>query len=153
VLFVEENSVTELLFSAQAVGEIRAHHTEYGSVEMAFPNRKPEPITQIPRELTDGLSIAPQEVLQVSQAYFVIYSSEYDFISRYFWPANGGAEDPVTGSIHAGLASLWAERLGKKSLVAYWASTGGGLVGCKVMGDKVIVSGKAVQYLEGFIEV
>ena len=182
VLFAEESSAADLLFSAQSVGDIYVCLREDGSIEMAFPNRKPEPITQIPRELTDGLSIVPQEVLQSSQAYFVLYasaedvhnvqvnldeisklaprdvvvtspSSEYDFISRYFWPANGGAEDPVTGSIHAGLAPLWAERLGKKSLVAYQASKRGGVLKCKVTGDQVIVSGKAVQYLEGYIDV
>jgi len=38
-------------------------------------------------------------------------SNEYDFISRYFWPANGGNEDPVTGSIHTGLAPYWAQKL------------------------------------------
>ncbi len=44
---------------------------------------------------------------------------EYDFISRYFWPANGGEENPVTGSIHTGLAPYWAGKPGKPSLYAY----------------------------------
>ncbi|QTG98169.1 PhzF family phenazine biosynthesis protein, partial [Vibrio furnissii] len=51
--------------------------------------------------------LAPYDVVATAQ------SSDYDFISRYFWPANGGDEDPVTGSIHAGLAPFWGERLGK----------------------------------------
>lgn len=77
----------------------------------------------------------------------------YDFISRYFWPANGGDEDPVTGSIHTGLAPLWAERLGKSDLVAYQASKRGGVLNCLVAGDRVIISGNAVQYLSGTIVI
>lgn len=80
-------------------------------------------------------------------------SKDYDFISRYFWPANGGDEDPVTGSIHTGLAPLWAERLGKSDLVAYQASKRGGVLNCLVAGDRVIISGNAVQYLRGTITV
>lgn len=78
-------------------------------------------------------------------------SKHYDFISRYFWPANGGDEDPVTGSIHTGLAPFWAERLGKNELVAYQASNRSGVLDCVVSGDRVLVSGHAVQYLKGSI--
>lgn len=80
-------------------------------------------------------------------------SKEYDFISRYFWPANGGDEDPVTGSIHTGLAPFWAERLGKNDLVAYQASNRGGVLNCVVSGNRVLISGSAVQYLKGVIAV
>ncbi|NRD74454.1 PhzF family phenazine biosynthesis protein [Shewanella sp. VB17] len=78
-------------------------------------------------------------------------SQKYDFVSRYFWPANGGGEDPVTGSIHAGLAPYWSQILSKNTLTAYQASKRGGLLLCRIEGDKVFVSGKAVQYLEGVI--
>lgn len=77
----------------------------------------------------------------------------YDFVSRYFWPANGGDEDPVTGSIHTGLAPFWSERLGKTDLVAYQASRRGGILECRVSGDRVLISGNAVQYLSGVIKV
>lgn len=77
----------------------------------------------------------------------------YDFISRYFWPANGGDEDPVTGSIHTGLAPFWAERLGKDELVAYQASQRGGVLNCRVAGNRVFISGHAVPYLKGTITV
>ena len=80
-------------------------------------------------------------------------TKDYDFISRYFWPANGGDEDPVTGSIHTGLAPFWAERLGKTDLVAYQASKRGGLLNCVVSGDRVLISGSAVQYSKGYITV
>lgn len=80
-------------------------------------------------------------------------NSRYDFISRYFWPANGGDEDPVTGSIHTGLAPLWAEKLGKNNLIAFQASKRGGVLHCLVLDDRVIISGHAVQYLSGTITV
>lgn len=80
-------------------------------------------------------------------------TKDYDFISRYFWPANGGDEDPVTGSIHTGLAPFWAERLGKNNLVAYQASERGGVLNCLVSGGRVFISGNAVQYLKGRITI
>jgi PhzF family phenazine biosynthesis protein len=78
---------------------------------------------------------------------------QYDFISRYFWPANGGEEDPVTGSIHAGLTPYWAEQLGKTQLLAYQASARGGVLRLAISGDRVFVSGQAVLYLKGEIDV
>lgn len=80
-------------------------------------------------------------------------ASDFDCVSRYFWPAHGGDEDPVTGSIHAGLAPYWAEHLGKTELVAFQASKRGGVLHCRVAGDFVFVSGRAVQYLSGIITV
>ncbi|WLG12524.1 PhzF family phenazine biosynthesis protein [Psychrobacter cibarius] len=96
--------------------------------------------------------LAPLDVVVTCQAKSADYEN-YDFISRYFWPANGGDEDPVTGSVHTGLAPLWAERLAKNNLVAYQASRRGGVLDCVVAGDRVIISGHAVQYMTGFITV
>lgn len=79
--------------------------------------------------------------------------AEYDFVSRYFWPANGGDEDPVTGSIHAALAPLWSDRLGQSELVAMQVSRRGGVLHCRVDGERVYISGHAIQYLEGTIEI
>lgn len=93
--------------------------------------------------------LAPFNVVVTCQSE----QDDYDFISRYFWPANGGDEDPVTGSAHTGLAPLWAERLHKNELVAYQASARGGVLDCVVAGDRVFISGHAVQYLTGFITV
>ena len=149
---------------------------------MCFPNKLPQKVEHIPLALLKGLSITPENVLLNNQAYFVIYekendvlsvkpnsdllkqlapydvvvtaqSNDYDFVSRYFWPANGGDEDPVTGSIHAGLAPYWADQLNKCQLVGYQASKRGGKLICSVEGDKVYISGKAVQYLEGTINI
>lgn len=96
--------------------------------------------------------LAPLDVVVTCQAKSADYK-DYDFISRYFWPANGGDEDPVTGSVHTGLAPLWAERLEKNELVAYQASSRGGVLDCAVVGDRVFISGNAVQYLTGVITV
>ncbi len=93
--------------------------------------------------------LKPLDVVVTCQAE----SSEYDFISRYFWPANGGDEDPVTGSIHTGLAPFWADRLGKQELVAYQASSRGGILHCVVSDDRVLISGNAVKYMEGTIDI
>lgn len=96
--------------------------------------------------------LAPLNVVVTCQAKSADYK-KYDFISRYFWPANGGDEDPVTGSVHTGLAPLWAERLGNNDLVAYQASRRGGVLDCVVADDRVFISGHAVKYMTGFITI
>jgi PhzF family phenazine biosynthesis protein len=75
--------------------------------------------------------------------------SPYDFLSRYFTPARGVPEDPVTGSAHCMLAPYWARRLGRTELRAYQASRRGGEVRCRVLGDRVELEGECVFYLEG----
>lgn len=77
----------------------------------------------------------------------------YDFVSRYFWPANGGVEDPVTGSIHAALAPYWAARLGKDRLTAHQASQRSGTLFCNVTASSVEISGNCVRYLTGTINI
>ena len=181
-MFNQNNGLTSLTFIAEAVGELTVIKKSANEIQMSFPNQAPEPVTDIPSDLLKGLSIAHAEVLMNRQAYYVVYSSEkdvlsvvqdkeflkkltpydvvvtakseeYDFVSRYFWPANGGDEDPATGSIHTGLAPYWSEKLGKTELNAFQASTRGGVLHCRVEGDRVYISGKAVQYLEGHITV
>lgn len=78
-------------------------------------------------------------------------SAEYDFISSYFWPASGGDEDYVTGSIHTGLAPYWAQQLGKTPLNAYQASSRGGQLHCDVAEHTVTLTGRAVRYMQGTI--
>lgn len=73
----------------------------------------------------------------------------YDFVSRFFAPGSGIAEDPVTGSAHCCLAPYWAPRIGKSVLRGYQASTRGGLVGVEVRGERVLLRGAAVTVLRG----
>ncbi|MDP9107762.1 MAG: PhzF family phenazine biosynthesis protein [Pseudomonadota bacterium] len=182
VLFRLHPDLSVLTFSAAAVGTLTVTTLENGHIEMSFPIRSLASVDAVPASLLDGLSIRPTEVLKNQQAYVAVFENEmqvrslvpnlqklvelgpldvavtapgltHDFVSRYFWPANGGAEDPVTGSIHAGLAPFWATRLGKSSLTALQASARSGSLYCRVEGERVFVAGSAVQYMEGTIEV
>jgi predicted PhzF superfamily epimerase YddE/YHI9 len=74
---------------------------------------------------------------------------EYDFVSRYFAPAFGIDEDPVTGSAHCCLAPFWGGRLGKTELTGFQASARGGVVGVRVRGDRVALRGRAVSVSRG----
>jgi predicted PhzF superfamily epimerase YddE/YHI9 len=78
---------------------------------------------------------------------------DVDFVSRFFAPAQGLPEDPVTGSAHCTLTPYWAARLGKTRLHALQVSPRGGELWCELKGDRVLISGRAVQYLEGAIEI
>mgnify|MGYP002624485636 CR=1 FL=1 len=77
----------------------------------------------------------------------------YDFISRFFAPAAGIDEDPVTGSAHCSLGPFWAARLGKSELMGYQASTRGGVVGVEVHEDRVVLLGEAVTAMRGELMV
>lgn len=77
----------------------------------------------------------------------------YDIVSRYFAPAKGVAEDPVTGGAHCMLVPYWANRLRKTSLRAYQASRRGGEIACRLVGNRVELAGACVFYMEGEAEV
>ncbi|MBU2882802.1 PhzF family phenazine biosynthesis protein [Psychrosphaera sp. B3R10] len=182
VLFEYYQVTGELQFSTDKVGDLFISRQPTGFIEMKFPNQEPEPVLDIPSELLAGLSKKPIEVLKNRQAYFAIFETEedvtslqyesealkslapldvvvtatgdkYDFVSRYFWPANGGDEDPVTGSIHSGLTPYWSKKLNKTELKAYQASFRGGELFCSIVGEQVLVSGQAVVYLTGTIDI
>ncbi len=72
-------------------------------------------------------------------------SLEFDFVSRYFAPASGVNEDPVTGSAHCALGPYWQSKLGKNDFTAYQASRRGGIVKLSVRGDRVLLRGQAVM--------
>ena len=182
VIFSQNIALSEINFWAEAVGTLNVKNTEGGLIEMAFPNREPIGVSEVPHALREGLSVAPIAYLKSQQAYFAILANEeqvksvipdveklktldpydvvvtapgkeFDFVSRYFWPANGGVEDPVTGSIHAGLAPYWAKELNKNTLVALQASQRSGVLYCRVEESTVYVSGYCVRYLEGCITI
>ena len=77
--------------------------------------------------------------------------SDCDFVSRYFAPAAGIPEDPVTGSTHCVLIPYWSKELGKRELRARQLSKRGGELFCEDRGDRVGIGGSAVTYLEGRI--
>lgn len=73
----------------------------------------------------------------------------HDCVSRYFAPAKGIPEDPVTGGAHCALVPYWAEQLSKSELRAFQASARGGELHCRLKGDRVELEGSCVFYLEG----
>jgi PhzF family phenazine biosynthesis protein len=75
--------------------------------------------------------------------------SDHDFVSRFFAPAVGVPEDPVTGSAHCMLAPFWAERLGRTEMRAHQSSPRGGEVRVLARGDRVTLIGSAVTVIEG----
>jgi PhzF family phenazine biosynthesis protein len=76
-------------------------------------------------------------------------SPGYDFISRFFAPAAGVNEDPVTGSAHCTLGPFWSRRLGKKEFLAYQASERGGTLRVRLAGDRVHLGGNATTIFQG----
>ena len=80
-------------------------------------------------------------------------SEDFDFVSRFFAPRVGIDEDPVTGSAHCALGPFWAERLGKRQLVAYQASARGGVVRVGVRGSRVSLGGQAITVARGTLYV
>jgi PhzF family phenazine biosynthesis protein len=149
---------------------------------MDFPARPSEPVST-PPGLTEALGVAPIAVFVNAFNYMVLLESaqvlralapdmyalarmdrsgvivtasgdgNYDFVSRYFAPAKGIPEDPVTGAAHCMLAPYWANRLGKTEFRAFQASRRGGEIICRVVGDRIELEGTCVFYLEGDVEI
>jgi PhzF family phenazine biosynthesis protein len=95
-------------------------------------------------------------LLEKANARGVIVSApgeEVDFVSRFFAPQSGIAEDPVTGSAHTTLIPYWAQRLKKNQLTARQLSKRGGYLKCTYEGERVKIAGKAVPYMKGEIDL
>jgi predicted PhzF superfamily epimerase YddE/YHI9 len=146
-----------------------------------FPLDTLEEVT-VPREILDAIKRPPLKTLRGRSDYLFIYASQSEieqlnpdfeslkklggrgiivtslgnrvhFVSRFFAPGVGINEDPVTGSAHTTLAAYWSRVLDKKKLRAKQLSKRRGEVSCEVTGDRVRISGNAVTYLKGEIEV
>ena len=148
---------------------------------MNFPSRPSERVAA-PEGLADALGVVPVEVFVNAFNYMAVLVSPmavrdlspdieslarldrpgvivtapgdgaYDFVSRYFAPAKGIPEDPVTGAAHCMLSPYWADRLGKTAFTAFQASRRGGEVICRLVGNRVELEGRCVFYLEGEVE-
>ena len=94
----------------------------------------------------DAIAKLPADGLIISAP-----GDEVDFVSRYFAPHAGIAEDPVTGAAHTTLTPYWATRLGKETMQARQISAREGALRCEARGDRVRLAGQAVLYLEGTI--
>jgi PhzF family phenazine biosynthesis protein len=149
---------------------------------MDFPARFPAPV-EAPEGLAAILGTHPVEVLADAFNYLVVLDgaqavralspdimaiarldrsglivtaagdAPHDFTSRYFAPAKGIPEDPVTGGAHCALAPYWAVRLGRNGLRAWQASRRGGEIGCRVVDDRVRLEGSCVFYLQGEVDI
>lgn len=99
-------------------------------------------------------ALAPDFAALAPLAHGVIVTAasddeRYDFLSRFFAPAAGINEDPVTGSAHCALAPFWSQRLGRRELTGYQASQRGGTVYTCPATDRVLLAGHAVTVLQG----
>lgn len=145
-----------------------------------FPARAPSPCA-MPEGIEEALGRQPREV-QSARDLMAVYDTEQevralrpdmaklvaldrfavivtapgtecDFVSRFFAPAQGVPEDPVTGSAHCTLVPYWAKRLGKAKLHARQVSPRGGELYCEQRGERVLIAGRAVRFLEGTIQI
>ena len=152
-----------------------------GALVMDFPAQGLEPCAE-PEGLAEALGARPLEVLR-NDDYFAVFGSAdeiaalrpdmnrlafvktrgvcvtapgsggADFVSRFFAPAVGVPEDPVTGSAHCVLTPYWGERLGQRELLARQVSRRGGELMCEHRGHRVGIAGRAALYMEGTIYV
>jgi predicted PhzF superfamily epimerase YddE/YHI9 len=166
-------------FETRFSGELTVAR-EGALLAMDFPALPPWKCENPPAALLEGLQAQPEEVVQIADNFFAVYTSEEDvrrikpdlrmleklhpagvavtapgqscdFVSRYFAPSYGIAEDPVTGSTHCSLAPYWAERLGKNHLHARQVSRRGGEMWCEVRAERVTLKGSAVLTMRGEI--
>ncbi len=145
---------------------------------MDFP-ADPAKISDVPAPVSEALG-APAQFVLTARDTMAVYASESvvrglqpdmvkiaaldtfgviatapgddcDFVSRFFAPRAGIPEDPVTGSAHCTLAPYWSEKLGKPALFARQISERGGEIHCESRGDRVLIGGTAVPFMEGVI--
>jgi len=170
----------EVVVFHSASGPLTVRRSGTGYV-MDFPRRTLEPVA-MPPELPSALGATPVEVVWDGSNFLALLATAeivrnldpdlaaieklarsgvivtapgdrgFDFVSRYFAPAKGIPEDPVTGGAHCGLAPFWAERLNKTAFRAFQASRRGGEIVCRLVGDRVELEGACVFYLEGTVE-
>ena len=124
---------------------------EYSDLTGRFPlEGNPATVCPLKEWLRDEImqSIAAENNLSET-AFFVPKSNGYDFVSRFFASKYDISEDPVTGSAYTQLAPYWASKTGKKRFRAKQVSSRGGELICELAGDRVLIQGKAIKYLEG----
>ena len=118
-----------------------------GKTDLMFVFSKPGDIESISPDFLKLASLKERGAIVTSAG------RDTDFISRFFAPAVGINEDPVTGSAHTTLIPFWSKRLGKTELTARQVSKRGGYLKCKYLNDRVEISGRAAFYLAGEISV
>ncbi|MBN2174932.1 MAG: PhzF family phenazine biosynthesis protein [Bacteroidales bacterium] len=174
-----EPQLDQVVFKTGKHGILRVFKTD-GRITLDFPAMPASPAI-IKKEITESLGKLPDELLKTNNL-LAVYDSEdtikslspdfnlmkkleyhgvivtapgnnCDFVSRYFAPSVGINEDPVTGSAHTTLIPYWSERLGKDDLVAQQLSERKGQLFCKYLQNRVHISGNAVLFLKGEIQI
>jgi PhzF family phenazine biosynthesis protein len=170
-----------LIFHSKS-GPLKVTKLADGKLMLDFPANKPERVTDIPIGIFEGLGIDDAPVFKTSFDYMVVLPSQKiiealnpdfktlsqapcrgvittamgddaDFVSRCFYPQSGIDEDPVTGSAHTIMIPYWAEQLSKTKMKAIQLSKRRGYLDCELAGDRVLMSGNAVMFLKGEIEI
>ena len=98
-------------------------------------------------------NLARIAALDIPELIITAPGGDCDFVSRFFAPAAGIDEDPVTGSAHCILIPYWADRLGKNEMFARQVSARGGALWCALKGERVSIAGHVAPYLEGTIRI
>lgn len=168
----------EIVFASRS-GELRVRRGDDG-LELDFPAGTCREIG-IPSGMHEAFGIRPRQAFEGSDCMLVFGSEseirslspdfralqrvpgrgiiatapgdDCDFVSRCFFPKLHVDEDPVTGSAHCQMAPYWAQRLGRHELVARQVSARGGTVRCRVVGERVRLAGRAVDFFEGTIRL
>ncbi len=178
--FLEPKAEKLDLFSPRS-GPLSVIRQTDGSLSLNFPADTIVQIDPIP-ELNQAMGITPQRTYKGKTDIMLIYGTQseieglqpnffllkslavrgviatapgvdVDFVSRFFAPQSGVDEDPVTGSAHTSLTPFWAEEFNKELLFAKQLSKRGGDLMCRMLADRVEITGKAKLYLEGEINI
>jgi PhzF family phenazine biosynthesis protein len=182
ILFTVSGHSSDTITFHSKSGPLKVTKLAGGKLMLDFPSNTPEEIKEIPKGIFEGLGIDPAPVFKTSFDYMVVLPSQkiiealtpdfkvlaqapcrgviatakgedVDFVSRCFYPQSGIDEDPVTGSAHTIMVPYWAKQLGKTNMKAIQLSKRRGYLDCELAGDRVLMSGNAVTYLRGEIEV
>jgi PhzF family phenazine biosynthesis protein len=177
--FLEPHLAT-INFTTEKAGPLKAYAKD-GLYTLDFPSRPPDPCA-VPPQLLKSLNVVNAVEVLRSRDYFVVLPDEEavknaepdytlmkeldtigviitakgksaDVVSRCFYPGAGIPEDPVTGSAHCNIVPYWCRQLHKTKLFCRQLSPRGGDIRCELDGDRVLLSGSCVLYMQGEIDL
>jgi len=182
ILFNELDWYRDIVrFSTETAGILTVKRLDNGQLQLDFPARAGVEM-DVSDDIIKALGARPEQLLRARDHMAVFAHAEdvracrpnmdliadlnqdgviitapgdeegIDFVSRFFAPAHGIPEDPVTGSAHCTLVPYWAERLDKTSLHAKQISSRGGDLYCHNEAGRVLMAGHAVTYLRGTVD-
>lgn len=175
-----EPHLQEIHFTTEKAGLLKTY-TKDGLYTLDFPARMPQPVAT-PKALLESLGVMTAVEVLRSRDYFVVLpdeeavrgvepdfnlmksldtigvivtakGKEADVVSRCFYPGLGIQEDPVTGSAHCNIVPYWSGKLGATKLECHQLSQRGGVLQCELAGDRVLMSGNCVLYMQGTLNI